>query len=107
MKVVRSILLGALIGFSATMLHNIFQLFGFIASLVITFLGMRIINQTFFYVRYQLFAAATYLAVIIKAGNLGTGDELLIYSNTYGNLFLIAGFTTLIISIIKPNRSKN
>jgi uncharacterized membrane protein len=36
----------------------------------------------------------------MKAGTLGVGDELLIYGNTYGNLFLVGGFIALLLALI-------
>jgi uncharacterized membrane protein YeaQ/YmgE (transglycosylase-associated protein family) len=100
MKILKSILFGALIGFCATMLHNLYSPYGFIASLILTFLGIRVIGQTLFKVSYQLIAALAWLVVAVKAGTPGTGDELLIYGNTYGNLFLIGGLFALLIGLL-------
>jgi len=66
---------------------------------------MNVLSKTFFYLRYQVIASAAWLAVVLYAGNPGTGDELLIYGNTYGNIFLIVGFITLMISLVRPRRS--
>ena len=100
MKILQSTFFGAFIGFCATMLHNIYNPYGFLASLLLTFLSIKAVGQTFFYVRYQLFAAISWLAVVVRAGSLGAGNELLIYGNTYGNLFLIGGFIVLILGLI-------
>jgi len=100
MKILKSILFGALIGFCATMLHNLYSPYGFIASLILTFLGIRVIGQTLFKVSYQLIAALAWLVVVLKAGTPGIGDELLIYGNTYGNLFLIGGLFALLLGLV-------
>jgi uncharacterized membrane protein YeaQ/YmgE (transglycosylase-associated protein family) len=100
MNVIKSIVFGALIGFSATMLHNLYSPYGYVASLVLTFFGIRVIGQTLFKIRYQLIAALAWLAVVVKAGTPGTGDELLIYGNTYGNLFLTGGLVALLLGLI-------
>jgi len=105
MKVIRSLLLGTLIGFCAIMLHNLYPPFGFIGSILLTFIGMNILSKTFFYLRYQILASAAWLAVVLIAGNPASGDEILIYGNTYGNIFLIAGFIALVISLVTPRRS--
>ena len=99
MKTIKSIIFGALIGFCATMLHNIYSPYGFIASLILTFLGIRVIGQTLFKISYQLIAALAWLLVVLKAGTPGTGDELLIYGNTYGNLFFICGLIALLLGL--------
>jgi uncharacterized membrane protein YeaQ/YmgE (transglycosylase-associated protein family) len=100
MKIFQSIIFGAFIGFCATMLHNIYNPYGFIASLLLTYLSVKTIGQTFFYTRYQLFAAISWLLVVVKAGSPGAGNEILIYGNTYGNLFLVGGFIVLILGLI-------
>jgi uncharacterized membrane protein YeaQ/YmgE (transglycosylase-associated protein family) len=100
MNVIKSIVFGALIGFTATMLHNFYSPYGYVASLVLTFLGMKVIGQTLFKIGYQLIAALAWLAVVVKAGTPGTGDELLIYGNTYGNLFLTGGLVALLLGLI-------
>jgi len=100
MNLIKSIVFGALIGFSATMLHNLYSPYGYVASLVLTFFGIRVIGQTLFKIRYQLIAALAWLAVVVKAGTPGNGDELLIYGNTYGNLFLTGGLVALLLGLI-------
>jgi uncharacterized membrane protein YeaQ/YmgE (transglycosylase-associated protein family) len=99
MKTIKSIIFGAFIGFCATMLHNLYTPYGFIASLILTFLGIRVIGQTLFKVSYQIITALAWLVVVVKAGTPGTGDELLIYGNTYGNLFLIGGLIALFLGL--------
>ena len=99
MNTIKSIIFGALIGFCATMLHNLYTPYGFIASLILTFLGIRVISQTLFKVSYQIITALAWLVVVVKAGTPGTGDELLIYGNTYGNLFLIGGLIALLLGL--------
>jgi len=104
MKVVRSLFLGTMIGFCAIMFHNVYPPFGFIASIVLTFMGMNIVSKTFFYLRYQVLASAAWLAVVLFAANPGSGNEVLVYGNAYGNIFLLIGFITLVISLFRPRR---
>ena len=63
MNIIKSIVFGALIGFSATLLHNLYSPYGYVASLILTFLGIRVIGQTLFKIGYQLIAALAWLAV--------------------------------------------
>jgi uncharacterized membrane protein YeaQ/YmgE (transglycosylase-associated protein family) len=100
MNVIKSLVFGALIGFSATMLHNLYSPYGYVASLVISFLGIRVISQTLHKISYQLIAALAWLLVVLKAGTPGAGDELLIYGNTYGNLFLVGGLFALLLGLL-------
>ncbi|MFM8869135.1 MAG: hypothetical protein ACKOFQ_03260 [Candidatus Nanopelagicus sp.] len=105
MNLLKSTLFGALIGFCGTMLHNYSQPFGFVVSLVLTYLGFKVIGQKFIYLRYQIFASASWLAIVVRASTPWSGDEILITGNTYGNLFLLGGFIAIIIAMVK-SRSK-
>jgi hypothetical protein len=105
MKLIQTAFFGVLIGFCGTMLHNFSQPFGLIVSLILTYLAFKAVGQKFIYLRYQVIAAASWLALIIRAGTPWSGDEILITGNTFGNLFLLGGFTTIVISMFK-SRSK-
>jgi uncharacterized membrane protein YeaQ/YmgE (transglycosylase-associated protein family) len=105
MKLIQTAFFGALIGFCGTMLHNFNQPIGLILSLILTYVGFKAVGQKFIYLRYQVIAAASWLALIIRAGTQWSGDEILITGNTFGNLFLLGGFITIVISMFK-SRSK-
>jgi uncharacterized membrane protein YeaQ/YmgE (transglycosylase-associated protein family) len=105
MNLLKSLFFGSLIGFCGVLLHNFTPPIGFITSLILTFLGIKVVGQRFFYLRYQIYAAAAWLAVVVRAGTPGNGDEILVYGNTYGNLFLIGGFSALVAALI-TTRSK-
>ena len=101
MNLLKSIIFGALVGFSSVLLHNFASPFGLIASLILTYLGIRIIKDKFFYMRYQILSSAAWLGVVIAAGTPGVGDEILIIGNTNGNLFLVGGFLSIIFALVK------
>lgn len=100
MKLAKSILLGLLIGFSSTLLHNIFPPFVLVGALALTFLGVRVSGQLFMLKRYQVFTSLAWLLVVIRAGSVGFADEILIYGNTTGNIFLLGGFLALLLGLI-------
>ena len=100
MNFLKSLFFGSLIGFCGVLLHNFTPPFGYVASLLMTFLGIKVVGQRFFYLRYQIYAAAAWLAVVIRAGTPGNGDEILVYGNTYGNLFLLGGFIAIVTALI-------
>ena len=106
MNFLKALFFGALIGFCGVLLHNYTPPFGYITSLILTFLGIKVVGQRFFYLRYQIYAAASWLAVVIRAGTPGNGDEILVYGSTYGKLFLLGGFISIVIALI-TTRSKS
>ena len=103
MNLIQSAFFGALLGFCGTMLHNFSQPIGLILSLILTYIGFKVVGQKFIYLRYQVIAAASWLALVIRASTPWSGDEILITGNTFGNLFLLGGFTTIIISMSKSS----
>jgi hypothetical protein len=106
-NLIQSAFFGALLGFCGTMLHNFSQPIGFIISFILTYLGFKVVGQKFIYLRYQVIAAASWLALVIRASTPWSGDEILITGNTLGNLFLLGGFTTIIISMFKSRSRFN
>jgi uncharacterized membrane protein YeaQ/YmgE (transglycosylase-associated protein family) len=106
MNFLKAVIFGALIGYCGVLLHNIMPPFGFLTTLILTFLGIKVVRQRFFYLRYQIYAAAAWLAVVVRAGTPGNGDEILVYGNTYGNLFLLGGFISIVLALFTA-RSKS
>lgn len=96
MKFLKSVFLGLLVGFSATLLHNIFPPFGLIGAMILTYLGVRVSEQIFIFKRYRICTSLAWLFVVLRAGSMGFADELLIYGNTTGNIFLVGGFLALL-----------
>jgi uncharacterized membrane protein YeaQ/YmgE (transglycosylase-associated protein family) len=96
MKFLKSVFLGLLVGFSATLLHNIFPPFGLIGAIILTYLGVKVSEQIFIFKRYQIYTSLAWLLVVVRAGSIGFADELLIYGNTSGNVFMIGGFLALL-----------
>ncbi|NDF56859.1 MAG: hypothetical protein EB134_03475 [Actinobacteria bacterium] len=96
MKFLKSVFLGLLVGFSATLLHNIFPPFGLIGAIILTYLGVKVSEQIFIFKRYQIYTSLAWLLVVVRAGSIGFADELLIYGNTTGNVFMVGGFLALL-----------
>jgi uncharacterized membrane protein YeaQ/YmgE (transglycosylase-associated protein family) len=107
MKILKSILIGLIVGFSATLLHNVYPPFGLVAALCLTYLGVQASRDLYYARRYQLITTISWLIVVIRAGTPGFSDEILIYGNTNGNIFLIGGFLVLIIANISRKKVRN
>lgn len=107
MRYLSSIIFGAFLGFTATILHNAWQPAGLIAALMVTYLGIKLLGIKYYFKRFKLLSAISWLAVVLRGASVGLGDELLIYGNTYGNLFLLLGFLTLIFAVLLPRAPKS
>lgn len=106
MSIFKSVGLGLIVGFSSVLLHNHNLPFGLIAALLLTFVGIRSIGQLFFFRRYQVFFSLSWLLVVIRAGSPGFADEILVYGNTPGNIFLLGGLVVLLLGLIAPKSLK-
>jgi hypothetical protein len=106
MSIFKSVGLGLIVGFSSVLLHNHNLPFGLIAALLLTFVGIRSIGQLYFFRRYQVFFSLSWLLVVIRAGSPGFADEILVYGNTPGNIFLLGGLVVLLLGLIAPKSLK-
>lgn len=101
MRYLKAILQGVFIAAAGVLLHNSWKPFGLIASLTLTYLGFQIARSSQIARRYQVVVFLAWNFVVIRAGTIGQGEELLIYSNNYGNLYLIGGFLIALFSIVR------
>lgn len=99
MKLIGSLVYGAILGAAAVLLHNAYQPWGLALSLLGTGVGIWLIGRAWGLRRYKFSAALIWAAVILRAGTLGVGNELLILGNTAGNALVVGGLITLFIAV--------
>jgi hypothetical protein len=102
MKLLYSVLVGALLGASATLLHLLIFPLGLILGLVAAVVGIWAIGRTWRMVKYKVFAAGAWLVVVVQGATLGVGGELLIQGDLAGSLLILLGALTLLIAIFLP-----
>jgi len=101
MRALASLLLGALIGVAATLIHPTITPFGAILAIVATYLSIRWIGKFFGSKRYKLIALIGWFIVIIRAGTFGVGQELLIQGDNAGTALLFVGFILGIVAVLQ------
>ena len=99
MKLILSLAYGVVLGAASVLLHNAYQPWGLALSLLGTGVGIWLIGRAWGLRRYKFFAALTWSAVILRAGTLGVGNELLVLGNTTGNALVIGGLLTLFVAV--------
>ena len=102
MKLFYSVLVGALLGASATLLHLLFFPLGLILGLISAVVGIWAIGRTWRLVKYKVVAAITWLVVVVQGATLGVGGELLIQGDLAGSLLILLGPLALVIAIFLP-----
>ena len=101
LKAFGSLLLGTTVGFVGVLLHNAFPPVGSILAILTTAVGINFAGQLFGLRKYKIITAVAWLAVALRAGSFGQSHEILIISNTYGNIFLLGGLLVATIFALK------
>ena len=95
---------GIVLGFTGTALHNAFSPVGLILAIVASWLGIWLVGRAYGLRSAKLAAALGWIALVYRAGTHGASYELLIFGNTAGNFFLIAGFIGVLLIAVLPAR---
>jgi hypothetical protein len=102
MKFFYAVVVGALLGASATLLHLLFFPVGLILGLVSAVVGIWAIGRTWRLRTYKVLAAGAWLAVVVQGATLGVGGELLIQGDLAGSLLILLGTFALVLAIFLP-----
>jgi hypothetical protein len=102
MKLIYAVIVGSLLGASATLLHLLLFPFGLILVLIATVIGIWAIGRSWRSHKYQVIAAIAWLLVVVQGATLGVGGELLIQGDLAGSLLLILGTFSLVLAIFLP-----
>lgn len=102
MKLIYSVVIGALLGASATLLHLLLFPLGLVLGLTATVVGIWAVGRTGRLRRYKYLAAIAWLAVVVQGATLGVGGELLIQGDLAGSLLILLGTVALVIAIFLP-----
>ena len=100
MKFLFSVIFGALVAISATLIHQTLPPFGVAVGIFATYVGIWYMGRRFGKRRYKIYALAAWLVVIAKAGSFGAGNELLIQGDNPGSSLLMIGFLVGIIAVL-------
>ena len=102
MKIIYSVLVGALLGASATLLHLLKFPLGLILALGATVVGIWTIGRSWRLKNYKVLAAGAWLVVVVQGATLGVGGELLVQGDLAGSLLLLLGTLSLVLAIFLP-----
>jgi hypothetical protein len=102
MKLIYAVVVGALLGASATLLHLLLFPLGLILGLAATVIGIWAIGHTWRLRKYKVLAAGAWLVVVVQGATLGVGGELLIQGDLAGSLLILLGTFALVLAILLP-----
>ena len=99
MKFLFSLLFGALIAVSATLIQQTLPPLGAIAGIFATYVGIWYLGRRYGKRRYKFYALIAWLVVIARAGSFGAGNELLIQGDNVGSALLMIGFLAGLVAV--------
>ena len=100
MKFLFSLLFGAAIAVSSTLIHQTLPPLGVSVGIIATYLGIWYIGRRYGKRRYKFYALIAWLIVIGKAGSFGVGQELLIQGDNPGSALLMIGFIAGVVAVL-------
>lgn len=100
MKFLSSLLFGALVAISATLIHQTLPPFGVAVGIIATYIGIWYMGRRYGKRRYKFYALIAWLIVISKAGSFGAGNELLIQGDNPGSALLMIGFLVGLVAVL-------
>ena len=100
MKFLFSLILGALIAISATLIHQTLPPLGVTIGIFATYLGIWYLGRRYGKRGYKMYALIAWLIVIAKAGSFGAGNELLIQGDNSGSALLMIGFLAGLVAVL-------
>ena len=101
MKFLFSLLFGAAVAVSSTLIHQTLPPLGVSVGIIATYLGIWYIGRRYGKRRYKFYALIAWLIVIGKAGSFGVGQELLIQGDNPGSALLMIGFITGVVAVLR------
>jgi hypothetical protein len=102
MKLIYAVVVGALLGASATLLHLLLFPVGLILGLIATVVGILAIGRAWRSRKFKVIAAIAWLVVVVQGATPGVGGELLIQGDLAGSLLLLLGTFSLVLAIFLP-----
>ena len=102
MKVIFSVVVGALLGVSATLLHLLLFPLGLVLALVATIIGIWAVGRIYRLKKYKFLAAIAWLVVVVQGATPGVGGELLIQGDLAGSLLILLGTVAVVLAIFLP-----
>lgn len=85
------------------LLHDAYVPFGLIFALLGSSIGVWLVGRMWGLRRYKVATVFAWLALVLRAGSLGVGNELLVQGNATGNALVVGG--CLILFVVASVRS--
>ncbi len=102
MKVLASVLAGAVTGVAAIFLHLFLPPFGLALAVIGTFTAIWAVGRSFGKRRYKFLATLAWMFIFSRGASFGNGKEIFIQGDSLGNYFLALSFVAIIAALLMP-----
>ncbi len=99
MRAISSLLIGAILGVAAVLLHALLAPLGAAIAILGSATGIWSIGRHWGKRSLKTIAAVAWLAVVTKASTPSVSEEFLVMGNTAGELLLSVGLVAIIVAI--------
>ncbi len=99
MRAISSLLIGAVLGVAAVLLHALFPPLGAAIAILGSATGIWSIGRHWGKRSLKIIAAVMWLGVVTKASTPSVSEEFLVMRNTAGELLLNVGLAAIIVAI--------
>lgn len=97
----RAILWGIALGITAVLLHNTLIPVGLLLTFISEGIGIWYVGRLYGAKRFKLLCSLSWLAVVIKGGTPGTGNEILVMGDNLGIAFLLGGMAIAVAATLR------
>lgn len=99
MKILGALVWGAVLGAASVLLHAAYLPYGLLFAFLGAAVGVWLLGRMWGSRGYKVISALGWFAIVLRAGALGKGGELLVQGNSAGNALVAGGFVMMIFAI--------
>lgn len=97
MRVLLALIIGALTGVAAALVHLAFAPWGLTLAILGSWVTIWSVGRLWGKRLLKVIASISWVAAIFRAGTLGAGNEIIVQGDSYGGALLMIGFVGLLV----------
>jgi len=99
MRVIYSIIIGALLALGSILLHLVLPPFGFLFALISSMVGIWAIGRTWGGRYLKVIAGGVWVIIVMRGGTPGLSNEILIQGDAIGSALINIGFIAVFVAV--------
>lgn len=99
MRVIYSIIIGALLALGSILLHLVLPPFGFLFALISSMAGIWAIGRSWGKRYLKVIAGCVWVIIVMRGGTPGLSNEILIQADALGSALINIGFIAIFTAV--------